>query len=176
MISAILAENHADASGWYVIYTKPRQESRAIENLREQGHNCFCPTLSTERLRSGKRIEVAEPLFPRYVFVRLEVGRSNWSVIRSTRGVVRLVEFGGVAARIPSTLIDSLAEQPAQHKELFASGSRIKVIEGPFLGVEATLVRLYEAPDGEARVMVLMDILTRPQRISLPARAVRKAA
>jgi hypothetical protein len=37
-------------------------------------------------------------------------------------------------------------------------------------------LRLYEAPDGEARVMVLMDVLTRPQKIGLPASAVRKAA
>jgi hypothetical protein len=38
------------------------------------------------------------------------------------------------------------------------------------------LLRMYKTPDGEARVMVLMDILTRPQQISLPACVVRKAA
>jgi transcriptional antiterminator RfaH len=81
-----------------------------------------------------------------------------------------------VAARIPTALIDALTEQPARNKALFDAGDQLKVIDGPFVGFEAEVLRLYEAPDGEARVMVLMDILTRPQKISLPASAVRKAA
>ena len=176
MISAITREELTAESGWYVVYTKPRQESRALENLGNQGYTCLLPTLSVERLRVGHRVLIQEPLFPRYLFVRLEAGRSNWSAIRSTRGIVRLVEFGDVSARIPATLIASLAEQPTLQKALFDVGDQLKVIDGPFVGIEAELLRLYETPDGEARVMVLMDILTRPQHISLPASAVRKAA
>ncbi len=165
-----------EESGWYVVYTKPRQEARAVENLRNQGFVCFLPTLAAERLRGGRQVEFAEALFPRYLFVHLEVGRSNWSSIRSTRGVVRLVGFGGVAARIPEPFIAALAEQPAQQKKLFEVGERLKVIDGPFVGIETELVRLYRTPDGEARVIVLLEILMRPQHVSLPARTVRKAA
>ena len=124
----------------------------------------------------GLQVEFAEALFPRYLFVHLEVCRSNWSSIRSTRGVVRLVGFGGVAARIPEPFIAALAEQPAQQKKLFEVGERLKVIDGPFVGIETELVRLYRTPDGEARVIVLLEILMRPQHVSLPARTVRKAA
>ncbi|WP_301102059.1 transcription/translation regulatory transformer protein RfaH [Propionivibrio sp.] len=176
MIPAATGEAQADESGWYVVYTRPRQEARALENLRNQGFDCFLPTLMTERLRAGHRVTLPEALFPRYLFVYLEAGRSNWSAIRSTRGVARLVEFGGVAARIPSALIVVLAEQPAQKKALFKVGERLKVVDGPFAGIEAELLRLYETADGEARVMLLMDILARPQQIGLPACAVRKAA
>ncbi|MBV5331690.1 transcription/translation regulatory transformer protein RfaH [bacterium] len=173
---ATAREEPSAESGWYVVYTKPRKEARALENLCNQGYNGFLPTLAVERLRAGHRVVVPEALFPRYLFVYLEAGRSNWSTIRSTRGVSHLVRFGGVAARIPSALIDALTEQPAPQKELFAVGEQLKVIAGPFVGIEAELLRLYEARDGEARVVVLMDILTRPQQISLPASAVRKAA
>jgi transcriptional antiterminator RfaH len=176
LIPATAREEPSAESGWYVVYTKPRQEARALENLCNQGYNGFLPTLAVERLRAGHRVVVPEALFPRYLFVYLEAGRSNWSTIRSTRGVSHLVRFGGVAARIPSALIDALTEQPAPQKELFAVGEQLKVIAGPFVGIEAELLRLYEARDGEARVVVLMDILTRPQQISLPASAVRKAA
>lgn len=124
----------------------------------------------------GRQVEIAEALFPRYLFVYLEVGRSNWSTIRSTRGVVRLVEFGGVTTRIPSSLIEALAEQPVQQKKLFEVGERLRVIDGPFVGIETVLQRLYKTPDGEARVIVLMDILARPQQISLPVCVVRRAA
>ena len=77
---------------------------------------------------------------------------------------------------MPPALIEALAEQPALQKELFEVGERLRVVDGPFVGIETELLRLYEAVNGEARVMVLMDILTRPQRISLPASAVRRAA
>ncbi|MFZ4537536.1 transcription/translation regulatory transformer protein RfaH [Propionivibrio sp.] len=176
MIPTTKSAEPDEQSGWYVVYTKPRQEARALENLCSQGFDCCLPTLKVDRLRAGRRVIIAEPLFPRYLFVHLEAGRSNWSAIRSTLGVSHLVRFGGVAARIPSALIAALSEQPAQKKGLFDVGERLKVIEGPFVGIEAELLRLYEAPDGEARVMLLMEILARPQKISLPASAVRKAA
>jgi transcriptional antiterminator RfaH len=165
-----------DESGWHVVYTKPRQEARALENLRNQRFDCLLPTLSVDRLRAGHRVSISEPLFPRYLFVHLEAGRSNWSAICSTRGISHLVRFGGAAARIPSSMIAALAEQPAPQKYQFEAGERLKVIDGPFIGIEAELLSLYETPDGEARVMVLMEILSRPQKISLSAYAVRKAA
>ena len=176
MTAAVLCDALADESGWHVVYTKPRQESRALENLRNQGFDSFLPTLATERLRAGRRVIQPEALFPRYLFVYLEAGSSNWSAIRSTRGVAWLVKFGGVAARVPSVLIEALAAQPALQKAMFDVGERLRVVDGPFVGIEAELLRLYQAADGEARVMVLMDILTRPQQISLPASAVRRAA
>ncbi|MEI7612367.1 MAG: transcription/translation regulatory transformer protein RfaH [Betaproteobacteria bacterium] len=176
MISGALATASAEVSGWYVAYTRPRQEVRAFENLGNQGFRCLLPRIDVEYLRNGRSVTVSEALFPRYLFVYLEVGRSNWAAIRSTRGVARLVEFGGAAARVPSALMDALAEQPAKQKALFEAGDQLKVINGPFVGIEAELLRMYKTPEGEARVMVLMDILTRPQQISLPACAVRKAA
>lgn len=175
MIRSAHPEQTTDESGWYVVYTRPRQEARALENLKNQGYDSFLPTIEVERLRAGRRVLSSEALFPRYLFVRLEAGRSNWSAIRSTRGVARLVEFGGVTAQVPATLIDALSQRPAEHKALFDVGDQLKVIDGPFIGIEAELLRLYETPDGEARVMVLMEILARPQQIILPVGAVRKA-
>ena len=163
-------------SAWYVVHTKPRQENRALENLTNHGLECFLPTLTVDRLRDERKITVAEPLFPRYLFVRLEVGASNWSVIRSTRGVVRLVEFGGVSARIPERLIDALKQGVPEHKALFSPGDRVRVVEGPFSRVQAELIRLYETEEGELRAMMLLEILSRPQQISLPASMLRLVA
>lgn len=173
MITSLPSDEVSGQDGWYVVYTKPRQEQRALENLNLQGFHCFFPTLRTERLFKGRLVPVTEALFPRYLFLS---GNSNWAAIRSTRGVSNLVRFGGVAARVPVTLIEALTQQPMHYQELFKVGDQLKVINGPFVGIEAELLRLYESPSGEARVMVLMDVLTRPQKISLPASAVSKAA
>ena len=50
-----LAERTED-SGWYVVSTKPRQEARALENLGNQGCDCFLPTLVVEFLRENSHL------------------------------------------------------------------------------------------------------------------------
>ena len=61
---------------WYVIQTKPRQESVAIENLERQGYAAYCPKMAqAKRRRQRQRWQkVIEPLFPRYLFVQLAMG------------------------------------------------------------------------------------------------------
>ena len=73
---------------WYVVQSKPGQAERAAQELQNQGFEVFCPTIKVERVRSGKRMEKIEPLFPGYVFIELSELTSNWRPIRSTRGVL----------------------------------------------------------------------------------------
>ena len=163
-------------SAWYVVHTKPRQENRALENLTNQGLECFLPTLTVDRLRDERKVTVAEPLFPRYLFVRLEAGVSNWTAIRNTRGVARLVAFGGVSACVSSDLINALKNTEQRHKTLFSAGDRVRVVDGAFAGIQAELIRLYETEEGELRAMMLLEFLSRPQRINLPASVLRQVA
>ena len=81
---------------WYLVQTKPRQEQCALDNLQRQGYECYLPTLRAEKIRQGAVAVVAEPLFPRYLFIRLSQENSapSWAPIRSTKGVTRLVSFG----------------------------------------------------------------------------------
>jgi len=81
---------------WYLVHTKPRQEKFALQNLEQQGYQCYLPTLLTEILRQGSLTVKNEPLFPRYLFIRLGQGPAtqSWAPIRSTKGVSRVVSFG----------------------------------------------------------------------------------
>jgi transcriptional antiterminator RfaH len=74
-------------------HRKPRQEERARRNLERQGFECFRPVRRVERIHRGCKREVAESLFPRYVFVRLSL-EDNWHPVSSTLGVARIVPFG----------------------------------------------------------------------------------
>ena len=78
---------------WYLVHTKPRQEQCALQNLQQQGYQCYLPMLATEKLRQGRLVVSEEALFPRYLFIRLGLGQSDksWAPIRSTRGVNQLV-------------------------------------------------------------------------------------
>lgn len=59
---------------WYLVHTKPKQEKYALENLQRQGYECYLPLLLSERIRQGILMVTDEPLFPRYLFIRLGQG------------------------------------------------------------------------------------------------------
>ena len=155
---------------WYVVHTKPRQEYRALENLQRQGYTCFLPTLQVEKLRRQRVHMVTEPMFSRYLFIQLDSTSQNWSPIRSTLGVSKLVSFGHEPAVVPHELIVALREVPVTKLErLFAPGDRIKVVNGPLQGIEG----VYQAHDGETRAMVLVELLGQPQKLKLTLDSLR---
>lgn len=158
---------------WYVVHTKPRQEQRALLNLQQQGYECYLPTLSREKIRLDKLVVDEEPLFPRYLFIRLDSQQSgkSWSPIRSTKGVSRLVTFGTEPARVEPQLIEALQQRNTlltnEPQKLFSPGERVVITDGPFAGLEA----VYQMEDGERRAMVLIELLSKPtQLMVLPAK------
>ena len=61
------------ARTWYLVQSKPRNEARALENLLRQGYETYLPLIEVERLQRGKLLKRLEPLFPRYLFLHLEI-------------------------------------------------------------------------------------------------------
>jgi transcriptional antiterminator RfaH len=163
---------------WYLVFTKPRQEQVALENLERQGYRCYLPKWQVEKKKRGRRtVEWAsanEPLFPRYLFIELDTGPSglSWGPIRSTTGVTSLVRFGLQPARAPTGLIDILRALEAQHAQSAARplepGDLVSLREGPFAGLQA----VYQCQDSNARITVLLEVMSRPVRVQVEAGAV----
>jgi transcriptional antiterminator RfaH len=147
---------------WYAIHSKPRQEERALENLERQGFQAWLPMITVEKVRRGKLTQVVEPMFSRYLFIRLDTEQTNWSPIRSTLGVSKLVSFGNRPAVINDELIDLLRQMPAREPErLFEAGQQVKFVSGPLRGLEG----IYQQPDGEVRALVLVDLLSKQHTV-----------
>jgi transcriptional antiterminator RfaH len=159
---------------WYLIHTKPRQEALALTNLSRQGFECYMPMLRLQKIRQRKTALVAEPMFPRYVFIRLDTSGSgqSWSPIRSTLGVNQLVRFGGQPAKVDGQLIDLIRsrEQGTHAQALFSAGDNVTVADGPFAGLEA----IYQNTDAESRSMILLNILSKPVAMRIDTASLRK--
>ena len=161
---------------WYLVHTKPRQEKCALTHLEQQGYQCYLPTMPSERLRQGSLTVLDEPLFPRYLFIRLGHGDTakSWAPIRSTRGVSRLVKFGVEPAKVDDGLIDLLkAKESAANGEparLFSPGERVRLITGPFAGIEG----IYQMAEGERRVMVLIELMSKRVAVGVSPTELRK--
>lgn len=161
---------------WYLVHTKPRQEKSALQNLEQQGYQCYLPTLPAEKLLQGNLAVSDGPLFPRYLFIRLGIGHTakGWAPIRSTKGVSRLVSFGMEPAKVDDRLIELLRDQElsvqAEPERLFNPGQRVQLTGGAFGGLEG----LYQMPDGDQRVIVLIELMSKTVALRVPPASLRK--
>jgi transcriptional antiterminator RfaH len=146
-ILIVTAQAQNSGRAWYLVYTKPRQEEVALANLVRQGYGAYLPQVRQVRRRQGRRLNVVEPLFPRYLFIHLNAGTDNWGPIRSTVGVASLVRFGQEPGRVPDALVAFLQDREgaeglhewAEPAKL-AAGDRVRVAEGAFQGYQGILL------------------------------------
>ena len=163
--------NDSVVAQWYLIQSKPRQEVRAEENLRNQHFACYCPLHSVEKIHKGKRTVTQQPLFPGYLFINLCKLTDNWHSIRSTRGVQRLVTFANEPLPVPDEIIHNLQSRLLDigDKPLFESGAQVTITEGPFKDLDAIFCKA----DGEERAIILLNLLHRQQQIRVPLKALK---
>ncbi len=156
---------------WYALQHKPAQGDRALEHLQNQDIACFYPKIPVEKIKAGKRTKKLEPLFPGYLFVNLEQTDPMWAKLRSTRGVLRIVGFANKPAPISDDVIqhikeglDSVAEQGG-----IRPGQAVQLNEGPFEGINA----IFQAYDGEARAIVLINFMQKQQQVKVPVSSIK---
>ena len=84
-------------NNWHLIYTKSRQEKVPFDNLTHQKYQYYLPVINAVKILRGKKILSKEPMFSRYLFMRLSPdGHQNWSRIFSAIGVPHLGNFKGM--------------------------------------------------------------------------------
>lgn len=166
-----------DGKCWYLVYAKPRQEQVARENLERQGYETYLPLIRKLTRRAGRRVVSIGPMFPRYLFIRLDEHTDNWGPIRSTLGVASLVRFGQLPARVPEGLVAALRSredeqgfQPSPASDELRPGARVRVLEGSLAGYEGVFV----ARNGRERVVLLLEIMGKTARTALDAVSVEK--
>ena len=161
---------------WYLVQTKPHQETRALINLERQGFECYLPLLTKEK-RVGRKIKnVKEPLFPRYLFVRLDPSQQGKSFhpIKSTIGVSKLVLFGDQLARAQDSLIEYLKNKEMNYSanplKIYTKGEKLTVSEGAFSGFEV----VYQMSRPYDRAVVLIELLRHPTELTVSISSLRK--
>jgi len=162
---------------WYLIQCKGGESFRATEHLANQGYEIFHPVLQVQKKRRGRLCWIDEPLFPYYLFIRLDRLASNWRPIRSTRGVLRLVTFGDQPLPVDDALIDALRHNAAAHPDdreinvYFRAGDSVEICEGPFRQLQA----VFERRKGEERAIVLLNLLHGNQAVDVPISQLRRS-
>jgi transcriptional antiterminator RfaH len=163
---------------WVAASTHPHKESTAISNLMRQGFEAYCPMVH-KRWRHSRRVrDVLRPLFPGYVFIAIVPEQQRWRPILSTTGIRTLVRFGDSLGVLPHRFVETLrsyenegAVSIAHSASSYAPGDRVRLRDGPFEGVIATVLSVEE----HARLQILMHLLNRGVKARVPAHSVAPA-
>ena len=169
----------AVAADWYVAQTHPNAESKAVAHLERQGFETYLPRYM-KTARHARRVNLLKaPLFPRYVFVRVDMEKQRWRVINSTIGVTCLVGHGGNPLPVQSDIVDGLKrrEGPNGYFNLEAPALRFKAGDAVRLvhGVLDACQGIFEARTDKDRVAILLDLLGRKVRVVIDAASVTAA-
>lgn len=157
---------------WYVVQTQTNGETKAAQNLRRQGYEIYLPRYLKRRRHARKLDFSAKPLFPRYMFVAVNMATQRWRSIQSTFGVSRLVCNGDDPAAVPEGVVDALRRREdekgfvrLEQTPAFAPGDKVRVLAGAFMDSAG----LFDTIADHDRVSILLDMLGRKVRVMLDA-------
>jgi transcriptional antiterminator RfaH len=157
---------------WYVVQTHINGEAKAMSNLMRQGFEVYLPRYLKRRSHARTVDTVARPLFPRYLFVAIDLATQRWRSIQSTIGVSHLVSWGGTPASVHDGVISALKEREdeggfvrLERRVRFSPGDKVRVLEGAFIDSLACV----EGVNDRERVAILLDFLGRKVRVLVGA-------
>lgn len=162
--------SEAVGARWYVVQTQVNGEAKAARNLLRQGYEIYLPRYLKRRHHARKVDIVAKPLFPRYMFVAIDIATQRWRSVHSTQGVSHLVCNGDQPAAMPDGVLGALKAREDERgfvsleaKPTFALGDRVRVLAGAFMDSAG----LFDGMGDHDRVAILLDMLGRKVRVHL---------
>ena len=162
---------------WFVVHCRSNGEQKALFHLRRQGYETYLPFYKKIRRHARRLEKITRPLFPRYLFVKLDLESSCWRPIRSTLGVSQLICRGDLPAAVPEGIVEELQSQENEKGLVvpdwsFQEGDKVQVTGGALLDQ----IGLFKAVDSDHRVVILLNLLGREVEVGLPLEDVQACA
>ncbi len=161
---------------WYVVHTHPRGERLAMVNLRRQGLDTYLPQYSKRRRHARRTEWIPAPLFPRYLFVAMDVEAVRWRAIHSTVGVRYLVCHGDSPAHVAAGIVEEIQAREDEQGLVamdtpppFDKGEIVRITAGAF----CDQVGLFDCATDNERIIVLLELMGRHVKVRVPLEAVR---
>jgi transcription antitermination factor NusG len=162
---------------WFVFYTKSRQEKKVRDLLVKNNFEVFLPLQKVTRQWSDRKTKVEVPLFNSYIFVQAE--EHEIPLVLKTPGIAWNIRTNGKPATLRKNELEMikrflatglLLETSALNRDLFKSGDKARVIDGPLAGIIGVISG---DPDTE-KLNVLVESIEQVIRIQIPAVLLKK--
>lgn len=132
------------SDGWFAVYTLSCREKQVSRHFEVHAIEHFLPvTKSLRRWKNGCNVLVEEPLFPGYLFVRID--RSARTQVLGVPGVHSIVGTGKDPIPLPQFEIETL-RQSIDHLKIephhyLNVGEKATVLRGPLAGMTGIVLR-----------------------------------
>jgi transcription antitermination factor NusG len=164
-----------EARRWFAAYTTSCHEKSVVEHCHVRAIDCFLPTYrSARRWKNGCTVNLERPLFPGYVFVRMNL--THRVRVLDVPGVVSIVG----AARQPTPLPDADVEAlrngvhllSAEPHSYLSAGDKVKIRNGPLAGMTGILVRRKNS----LRVVLTLELIMKSISVEVDEQDLELAA
>ncbi|RMQ61123.1 hypothetical protein ALQ02_200100 [Pseudomonas savastanoi pv. phaseolicola] len=143
---------------WYLVQCKSGQDSRAEENLTAQGYANFRPTINASSESRSVNTKHNSPLFPGYLFIHLSAS-DNWAPVRSTKGILTIVKFGGRAHAVRNEIIQDIKTRAESLN--YSHSSHSEKDSAPLDNRGSEISDILSAKSHEERTLLLVGFLQR---------------
>ena len=155
---------------WYAVHTHVNKESLSEINLIRQNFITYLPKYKKIIKHARKISTVVRPLFPRYLFVKLDLVKQRWHLINSTYGVNVLITMEEKPVKILDKIINEIKSY--DNSDVIANispyssmtmGEEVNIIDGLFSGRKA----IFDGLTDDNRIKVLFNLLGKEVTLSM---------
>ncbi len=145
---------------WFVIQTKPGNEHRVEANLSHQEIEAFLPLFENFQYAQGKLVQKIKPLFPNYLFAKLDI-EAHYYKVKWTRGVSKILGVGSEPVPISEKVIWTIRGRMGDNNLVrlddgLVQGAVVQFTSGPFKDLLGVFDK--KMSDGK-RVRVLLNLI-----------------
>jgi transcription antitermination factor NusG len=133
-----------ECQAWFAVFTSSHHEKKVSQRFLDQRIENYLPLYSqVHHWTNRRRVTVQLPLFPNYVFVRID--RRQRGQVLQVPGVLAIVGRGPEPTPLPDFEIESLRSglhlRKFEPHRTLVSGTRVRIKVGPLDGMEGFLLR-----------------------------------
>lgn len=151
---------------WFALQVRARYEHGVADHLDGKGYELFLPLYKCRKRWSDRVKEVEAPLFPGYLFCRLNP--QDRLPILKTPGVIQIVGCNRTPTAVDEQEIQAIQRMlvsgiPNQPWPFLATGDRVRIESGPLSGLEGILVEF----KGNHRLVLSVTLLQRSVAVEI---------
>ncbi len=161
---------------WHIVQSKPQQADRVEFQLRDRlGVEVYNPKIEVRTVRAGTARPAVRPLFPNYLFARLDLP-AEWKTVTFTRGVARVLGGWEDPRPVDDAVIAAIREQERSRDRLiayyrFQPQEPVVVRSGPLKDLYGIFERYV---DEGGRVRILLSLVGYTAAVELESEQVAK--
>ena len=151
---------------WFVAHTRPRCEKKLVAYCGRQAIAATLPCYDSAHKYRGKTVVFRKPLFPGYVFLRLEpVRKAGVAQNEHVANLLEVFEQQTFEQQLGNILAALEAKVGVRLAPAIGEGSRVRIKSGPLQGIEGWVEQRY----GMRTVLLRLDFINQAAAVSLEA-------